>query len=219
MDYTTEYYDMVRQIAAEYRNKYPMVERDDIEQELWVWFAEHPRKLAAWSAEHNQKSLDKLIAKSLRNAAYDYCLKEKARLGGGSYDDYFWYSKEFIKILLPGVLMDNWQRLTAAMSNSGRSTKSPSEAGDWMAYRADIKAAFEKLSEQEQNLVFLYYAQDIDSNELHEQADDQRTTPAATAMAANRALTKMVKYLGGFPPFKDNDYREPVEEHEQHGVE
>ena len=53
-----EYYDMVQQIASEYRNKYNMVDRADIEQELWLWFAEHPNSITRWKAEQDEKSCD-----------------------------------------------------------------------------------------------------------------------------------------------------------------
>jgi len=203
-----DYWDMVQQIASEYRSKYNMVDRADIEQELWLWFAEHPNNIARWKAEQDEKSCDKLIAKSLRNAALDYCVKEKAVAEGYNATDNFWYSKDFVKMLIPGVLTDNWEKLETAMTNMGRSTKAPSESGDWMAYGADIRHAFSKLTEVEQNLVFLFYAQDVDSTQLHEVTDSDRPSVKATAMAANRALNKIVRNLGGFPPFKDDDNEE-----------
>ena len=203
-----DYYDMVQQIASEYRNKYNMVDRADIEQELWLWFAEHPNNIAKWKLEQDEKSCDKLIAKSLRNAALDYCVKEKAVAEGYNATDNFWYSKDFVKMLIPGVLTDNWEKLETAMTNMGRSTKAPSESGDWMAYGADIRDAFAKLDEVEQNLVFLFYAQDVDSTQLHEDTNSERPSAKATAMAANRALNKIVRNLGGFPPYKDEDNEE-----------
>lgn len=207
-----DYYDMVQQIASEYRNKYQMVERSDIEQELWLWFSEHPNNIARWKAEQDTKSCDKLIAKSLRNAALDYCVKEKAVAEGYNPADNFWYSKDFVKMLIPGVLTDNWEKLETAMTNMGRSTKAPSESGDWMAYGADIRNAFSKLDEVEQNLVFLFYAQDVDSTQLHEDTNSERPTAKATAMAANRALNKIVRHLGGFPPYRDDDNEEVTNE-------
>lgn len=200
-----DYFDMVRQVSGEYKNKFKMLERSDIEQELWLWFVQHPRNFKQWTEEYEAKEADKLIARSLRNAALDYCIKEKAQREGYSPSDNFWYTKEFVKMLIPGVLTGNWERMEIALSNMGRSTKSPAESGDWMAHIADIKSAFDKLTEQEQNLVFLFYAQDVDSKELHEVAEDKRGTAKATAMAANRALNKIVRNLGGFPPFKDED--------------
>jgi len=207
-----DYYDMVQQVASEYRRRYSMVERADIEQELWLWFMQHPNNVSKWKAEQDSKSCDKLIAKSLRNAALDYCVKEKSIAESYSYTDNFWYSKEFVKMLIPGVLTDNWEKLETAMSDSGRSTKAPSESGDWMAYGADIRQAFGKLNEVEQNLVFLFYAQEIDSTQLHQVTESERPSVKATAMAANRALNKIVRNLGGFPPYRDNDDEVEYEE-------
>jgi len=170
------------------------------------------RIIARWKAEQDEKSCDKLIAKSLRNAALDYCVKEKAVAEGYNATDNFWYSKDFVKMLIPGVLTDNWEKLETAMTNMGRSTKAPSESGDWMAYGADIRHAFSKLTEVEQNLVFLFYAQDVDSTQLHEVTDSDRPSVKATAMAANRALNKIVRNLGGFPPFKDDDNQEVTDD-------
>lgn len=201
-----EFAGMVQQVAGEYRKKFSMVEKEDIEQELWLWFASHPVKFQDWIENHDEKDSTRLIARSLRNAAHDYCIKEKAIAEGYNSDDNFWYTKEFVKILLPGVLTDNWEKMENALSNMGRSTKAPSESGDWLAHGADIRSAYDKLDEQEQNLVHLFYAQDMDGDELHEQADDKRSTAKATAMAANRALNKMVRHLGGFAPFSDKDY-------------
>ena len=199
------YYDMVQQVASEYRNKYPMVDRKDIEQEIWVWFVEHPNKVRQWTSEHDIRSRDKLVARSLRNAALDYCIKEKAHAEGYHPSDNFWYTKDFVKLLIPGVLTDNWEKLETAMTNMGRGTKALSESGDWMAYGADIRSAFDKLDEVEQNLVFLFYAQDVDSEQLHEEVGGDRPSVKATAMAASRALNKIVKQLGGYPSFKDED--------------
>lgn len=208
VDYITEYTEMVNQIAAEYARMYPMVPRDDIKQQIWLWFVEHPRNLEIYQNEHSPRDSDKLIAKSLRNAAYDFCIKEKAQIEGYNPNDNFWYTKEFVKMLIPGVLTDNWEKLETAMTNMGRSTKAPSESGDWMAYGADIRTAFEKLEERDQNLVFLFYAQDLDSKELQRESNEEHPSPNAAAMAANRALNKIIRYLGGNPPVKDKDYED-----------
>lgn len=204
-DKLSEYTGMVKQVASEYRKKYPMVERDDIEQQLWLWFLEHPNNFNRYTSEFSQKDSDKIIAKCLRNQALNYCINEKAKIEGYNPNDNFWYTKDFVKLLIPGVLIGNWEKLETAMTNMGRSTKAPSESGDWMAFGADIRAAFDKLDEREQNLVFLFYAQDMDASELHEKVSEDRPTAKATAMAANRALNKMVNYLGGFQPTEDSD--------------
>ena len=72
-----QYDNLVANIAYEFGRKFQMVEANDIRQELWLWFLEHPNKVNAWEALDGKQSI-KLIAKSLRNAAKDYCQKQKA---------------------------------------------------------------------------------------------------------------------------------------------
>jgi DNA-directed RNA polymerase specialized sigma subunit len=198
------YRSMVVQIASEYCRKYPMVERQDLEQHLWLWFIEHPVKTKEWLKE-DIKDSDKLFARSLRNAAYDMCVREKAHKEGYSIEDVFWYRKEFVKAMIPAILSDNWQKVENALSTTGRSTKSLEQSDDWMAHVADIRRAFGMLDEKEQNLVFLFYGEEVTSQDLHEQALPEKPSSKAAAMQANRALNKMVRHLGGFPPFKDED--------------
>lgn len=200
-----EYSDMVRQISAEYARRYTMVDSADIAQELWMWFMTHPGKVKEWLKNEEKKESDKLFARSLRNRAEDFCQREKARSVGYEYDDVFWYNKEFVKTLIPAVLSDDWKRIEASLEGGSNNPKPVSEAGDWMAYAADIRKAFQKLSEEEQNLVFLFYAQDVDSGTLHEQAAPERPSARAAAMAANRALNKIIKNLGGFSPRLERD--------------
>jgi hypothetical protein len=205
-DFYSGYIFMVKQIAGEFGRKYPMVEREDVQQELWVWFAEHPLKLESWTKEHEDSNdVDKLVARSLRNAALDYCLKEKAIKSGYDPSDNFFYDKQFIKIMIPAVLSDDWSKIANTLSTTGRSTKALSESGDWMAFSADIKSAFDKLSLEEQVYIELYYGEEYTGTELVEATKSQSSDKAAI-MKANRALNKMVRLLGGTKPFKDNDY-------------
>lgn len=209
-----EYTGMVNQIVSEYRRKYPMVEREDLAQALWLWFVEHPNKVREWKNMESQKDSDKMFAKSLRNAAYDMCLREKAHREGYSFEDVFWYRKEFVKAMIPAILSDNWQKIETALSSTGRSTKSLAESDDWMAHVSDIRRAFSLLDEKEQNLIFLFYGEDLDSQQLHEQALPEKPSSRAAAMQANRALNKMVRKLGGFPPFTDRDEVDVQQEEE-----
>jgi DNA-directed RNA polymerase specialized sigma subunit len=205
-DFYDGYNLMVKQIAAEFGRKYPMVEREDVQQELWLWFAEHPVKLDSWNKEHeDSKDVDKLVARSLRNAALDYCLKEKAIKSGYDPSDNFFYDKQFIKVMIPAVLSDDWSKIANTLSTGGRSTKALAESGDWMAFSADVKSAFDKLNDREQILVDLYYGQELTGTELVD-AMKSDTTDKAIMMQANRALNKMVRLVGGTKPFKDEDY-------------
>lgn len=197
-----DYDPMVHQISAEYSRKYRMVNKEDIKQELWVWFATHQRKMGEW-ADHEIKDREKLVAKSLRNAAYDFCLKEKASIEGYNPEDVFFYKKEFIKLLLPAVINSDWARIENSLSLTGKAPKAVAEANDWLAYSADIKNALGKLDPKERTLVEEFYGHDMDGTTLHTQILPEKSTARAAMMQANRALNKMVRNLGGFAPYYD----------------
>jgi hypothetical protein len=58
----------------------------------------------------------------------------------------------------------------------------------------------------------MFYANDVDADTLHKELGEERPSAKATQMAANRAINKMVNYLGGFAPRKDYDYEVKDEE-------
>jgi len=209
-----KYAPMVKRIAAQYANRYRMVDVEDVRQELWLWFASHPNKTNEW-LQKDVKDADPLFARSLRNAAHDYCVKEKANVEGYNAEDNFWYTKDFIKLMLPATLSDDWKRVEVFASEV-KGSKSPAESGDWMAYSADIKKAYKyALSDKEKALVLMFYANDVDADTLHKELGEERPSAKATQMAANRAINKMVNYLGGFAPRKDNDYEIKDEDEEE----
>ena len=83
-----EYELLVSSLASEYFRKYPMVEPADIRQTLWMWFVTHPVKYTEWS-KLPAKDKEKLIAKSLRNAALKHCEKEKSTKVGYELADLY----------------------------------------------------------------------------------------------------------------------------------
>lgn len=205
-----DYAYLVARIANIYARRFKGVDINDIRQELWLWFASHPNKVNSWIAEKEPKEVASLFARSLHNAAKDYCLKEKAIIEGFNVNDYFWYSKDFIKLLLPAVLSDDWKKVEA-FSSEVKAQKSPAESGDWMAYSADIKKAYDRaLNDKERALVLMFYGNDVDGETLHKELGGDRPSARATQMAANRAINKMVDYLGGGRPYRDYDI-EPSE--------
>lgn len=199
-----QYEPMVYRISNEYSRKFRTVDRDDIVQEVWMWFLTHPNKVKEWMSVPFKQS-EKLFARSLRNAAMTYCVKEKAKIEGYHVDDLFWYSKDFIKELLPAVLSEDWKRIQESFDGNGggSSSKPVNESGDWMAYAADIRLAYMALSEDDRQLVDLFYVNDVNGQTLMDATE--RPTIRAAEMAANRAVGKMVKFLGGDRPRIEND--------------
>lgn len=201
------YEPMVRRISAEFRRKFQMVDADDIAQELWIWFLTHPGKTRAWMAMPTNES-DKIFARSLRNCAMGFCVKEKAKLAGFEVSDNFWYTKDFIKQLLPSVISEDWKRVQASFEGGVGGTRPANESGDWMAYAVDVRRAYNALTDADRLLVDIYYVNDTNGEALR--AATERPTDKAAEMAANRVLAKMVRYLGGERPQlrPDEDYKE-----------
>ena len=203
MNYLEEYGELVQQLSAEYARRYNMIERDDIRQELWLWFVAHPRKYKEWS-ELEQKDRDKLIAKSLRNAALKYCEKEKARKSGYDSSDLYYYDVSVVEAFLPSIIAGTYAIPVSIQDlNAKFGSGSLSEGNNWLTLRSDIMGAFEKLSDAKQNILRLRFS--IDSPDWSLLAKDMDSTPDGARMKVQRAMNSLVKNLGGWRPYHDED--------------
>ena len=206
MNYIEEYNDLVQTLASEYSRKYSMIERDDIGQELWVWFVGHPRKYKEWSALE-QKDRDKLIAKSLRNAALKYCEKEKAKKVGYDTGDLYYYDVSVVEAFLPTIIAESYEMPTK-IKDLGNSVKAGevSDGMNWLILRSDIAAAYYKLPEAKQNILRLRFS--VEQPDWATLAKDMDSTPDGARMKVQRSLNSLVKNLGGWRPYHDKDSQE-----------
>ena len=203
MNYIEEYNELVQTLAAEYAKRYTMVERDDIGQELWVWFVGHPRKYKEWS-ELEQKDRDKLIAKSLRNAALKFCEKEKARKIGYDMSDLYYYDVSVIEVFLPSIIGESYEIPTKIKDLGGTvKTSEISDGNNWLSLRSDIAAGYYKLSEAKQNILRLRFS--IEQPDWTLLAKEMDSTPDGARMKVQRAIGSLIKHLGGWRPQTDED--------------
>lgn len=206
MNYIEEYNQLVQQLAAEYAKRYTMLERDDIGQELWVWFVSHPRKYKEWSALE-QKDRDKLIAKSLRNAALKYCEYQKARKIGYDVSDLYYYDVSVVEAFLPSIIGETYEIPTKIQDlNAKFGSGAASDGNNWLSLRSDIASAFYKLSEQKQNILRLRFS--VDSPDWTMLSKEMESTPDGARMKVQRALNSLVKHLGGWKPYHEQDNQE-----------
>jgi RNA polymerase sigma factor (sigma-70 family) len=204
------YEGMVGAIAYEYSRKFHMCDTDDIRQELWVWFMEHPNKVSTWNLK-DQKDSDKLIARSLRNAAKDYCQREKARAVGYKVEDNYYYDREVVELLLPAVLRKDLN--APAMTELGftKAKKVASEGGNWFAMVADIDRALSRLTQEQLSIIYLRFGDGCDNITLSKELG---ITEDASRMRVNRAINNLLNFLGGTRPRRERDYtEEEVNEH------
>jgi len=201
---TDKYDNMVSAIAYEFSRKFHMCDTDDIRQELWVWFLEHPNKVKVWEELEGKQSV-KLVARSLRNAAKDYCQREKARSAGYKVDDNYYYDREVVEILLPAVLRKDLN--APAMTELGftKAKKVASEGGNWFAMMADIERALVRLTQEQLTIVYLRFGDGCDNASL---ATELAISEDAARMRVNRAVNNLLNFLGGSRPRKEWDYTE-----------
>jgi hypothetical protein len=206
MNYIDEYNDLVQTLASEYTRKYSMLERDDIAQELWVWFVGHPRKYKEWSALE-QKDKDKLIAKSLRNAALKFCEREKSKKVGYDSSDLYYYDISVVEAFLPSIIAGTYGIPASIQDlNAKFGSGSLSDGNNWLALRSDIHAAYSKLSTPKQHTLQLRFS--IDSPDWVLLSKEMDSTPDGARMKVQRALNSLIKNLGGWKPYRDEDTQE-----------
>jgi hypothetical protein len=209
--YLTEYDALVASLAVEYHRKYPMVETLDIQQVLWLWFITHPTKLSEWSAL-DQKDKDKLIAKSLRNAAVKFCEKEKSKTVGYELLDLYYYDSTVVEAFLPSIISESYEIPIKIKDLNFKFSKSEavSDGNNWLVLRSDIANAFYKLTEAKQNVLRIRFS--TENNEWNLIAKDLKTTPDGARMKVQRAINSLIRNLGGWRPYQDEDVSQTEQE-------
>jgi DNA-directed RNA polymerase specialized sigma24 family protein len=198
---------IVDSVASEYQLKFK-IDIQDIKQNLYQWFVEHPNKLDTWEAI-GEKDAKNLIYRSLRNQALDYCQAWKAKTGGYETSDLFFYQADMIEALLPSVLRGEIN-LAHKLNLGGTARPSaPSEGGNMMAMMIEIDAGFWKLGKEDRKLLFLRYSESMDFQAI---ADEMALPSEDTARMRNkRAIKKLINKVGGFKPYRDDDLPENSE--------
>jgi RNA polymerase sigma factor (sigma-70 family) len=199
-----EYDLLVSSLAQEYSRKYSIVETADVKQILWMWFVTHPNKYTEWS-KLPPKDKEKLIAKSLRNAALKYCEQEKARKFGYDMVDLYYYDPSVIEAFLPSILADTYEIPSKILDLNFKFGKSGevTDGNNWLVLRSDIEKAFNKLAEAKQNILRLRFT--TDNYEWNELAKELNTSADGARMRVTRAINSLIRILGGWRTFTDTD--------------
>ena len=202
---------IVDAVGSEYHRKFN-IDTEDIRQILFQWFVEHPNKLNTWEAI-GEKDAKNLIYRSLRNQALDYCQAWKAKSGGYETSDLFYYEGDMVEALLPSVIrgeMNITQKLNLA---GGGRPSAPSEGGNLMAMMIEIDAGYWKLPKDDRKLLFLRYAETMDFGDI---ATEMELGSEDTArMRHKRAIRKLINKIGGFKPYRDEDFESTNQEEDK----
>ena len=199
-----EYDLLVSSLASEYSRKYAMLEAEDIRQILWMWFVTHPIKYKEWS-KLPAKDKEKLIAKSLRNAALKYCEKEKSNKSGYDMSDLYYYDSSVVEAFLPSILADSYEIPTKIKDLNFQfgKTGEVTDGTNWLVLRSDIQKAYNKLAEAKQNILRLKFT--TDNSEWNDLAKELNTSADGARKRVERAVNSLVKILGGWRAYNDVD--------------
>jgi len=208
-----EYNLLVSTLAMEYSRKYSIIETADIRQILWMWFVTHPNKYIEWS-KLPPKDKEKLIAKSLRNAALKYCEQEKARKFGYDMVDLYYYDSSVVEAFLPSILADSYEIPTKIKDLNFQFGKSGevTDGNNWLVLRSDIEKAFNQLTEAKQNILRLRFT--TDNSEWSELAKELNTSADGARKRVERAVNSLIRNLGGWRTYNDTDNLDVKEEDE-----
>jgi DNA-directed RNA polymerase specialized sigma24 family protein len=212
-EWVQEYDLLVSTLGMEYSRKYSIVEPSDIKQILWMWFVTHPNKYTEWS-KLPPKDKEKLIAKSLRNAALKYCEQEKARKFGYDMVDLYYYDASVVEAFLPSILADSYEIPTKIKDLNFQFGKSGevTDGNNWLVLRSDIEKAYNQLAEAKQNILRLRFT--TDNSEWSELAKELNTSADGARKRVERAVNSLIRNLGGWRTYNDVDNLDVKEEDE-----
>jgi DNA-directed RNA polymerase specialized sigma24 family protein len=178
-----------------------------------MWFVTHPNKYTEWS-KLPPKDKEKLIAKSLRNAALKYCEQEKARKFGYDMVDLYYYDASVVEAFLPSILADSYEIPTKIKDLNFQFGKSGevTDGNNWLVLRSDIEKAYNQLAEAKQNILRLRFT--TDNSEWSELAKELNTSADGARKRVERAVNSLIRNLGGWRTYNDVDNLDVKEEDE-----
>jgi DNA-directed RNA polymerase specialized sigma24 family protein len=183
-------------IASYLKRSYPMVDREDILQEIWVWVYSHTEKVEEYQdgTEHGRNKL----LKAMRNSGIKFCQDEKARILGYRPEDNYYYDLPTIRDTLTKIWDEEaWIYPPQPDEQARVKNRAPNEGGNYLATLADVSRVVALLSLEEQRLLRDHYHLGLSSAEL---GGTLGITPGAVDGRLGRLTRKVQRLLGGERP-------------------
>jgi len=119
--------------------------------------------------------------------------------------DLYYYDATVIEAFMPSIISESYEMPAKIKDLNFKAVKSdPSNDGNnWLVLRSDIATAFYRLTEAKQNVLRIRFS--TDNNEWSLIAKDLKTTPDGARMKVQRAINSLIRNLGGWRPFADED--------------
>lgn len=175
-----------------------LVSTDELVAEANLWMVSHIEKVVLWKEQGTHGK------NKLRNACRQYCLnivaKERRRRSALQPGDLHYYTPAMVRELLPVIWdQDDWVSGQHTESHEAKAPARPSEGNNRLAMIIDVRAAFFDLKIEDQYLIACIYRDNRTWASLAEQYEVHERT---IRRREERAVDRMVEFLGGEPPWK-----------------
>jgi len=180
----------------------------DLSQELYVFALSRAKQLneELTEAEANSKEeyswQQRKIAARFRRAAERAARKEKAASSGYLATDEYFYDTTQIAQLLPAALQfdEEGALLVEQIEEGPKAPKAPAEGGNLLAMVVDIRAAYEQLELDDQQLLEQRYGSS--PMLLKDMAIAWKVSDSQIDRRIQSALRKLIDNLGGESPYQ-----------------
>jgi len=200
--------DLVSAVAGSIARKFKgWVERDDLKQELYLWFIGRQDQYTDQLNEENKEKREhneRRLAYQMRRIAEKYARREKARKAGYHITDEVFYDTATIARLMPSILQSVIEGTVLEQAqdliNDGQPRKqpAPSEGGNLLAILIDVKKSYLKLEEEDKTILRMRY---YDNNTLQEIAQYLEVAVSTADRRCTSALRRLQDKLGGDTPW------------------
>lgn len=178
----------------------------DFHQELALWMIDKANMLAEKREELGDEEFTRWLERCLENESKDYAVDVKAQALGYERHDLHFYTKGELSFLLDCVF--DKQKWLEPPQSEGRSTKAPSEGGNWIATLADVSQGFDQLPQADKILLREFHQFGHRNVDL---AEAYGVTEATMSSRHTRSINRLLKKLGGSAPrpMRPGDTRDP----------
>lgn len=210
--------DRIPKAAREANRRFPLVSQDDFEQEMWLRALASSERFARLLAEDKPE----LIWHELKRAGHRYGMQDDrdrrarkaAAEGYNTYDELF-YTPQMLGHLLSELIESEWDlpfamdRATKGLDLTGVRVQAGGDTHDsfmdYLALLTDVKAAFERLSQYQQDILTTWFSEGTDEEaakwDREAIAGSMGITYDALRFRKDRAVKALIRELGGESPY------------------
>lgn len=183
----------IKQVAGNVARNFPSyVEADDITSDLWVWFLENEYSVAKMIRD-NAESWGAMLYGTMVRVASTRAIQIEADTHGYSPEDLYYYTTPVVRELLKDAFdYENWQSFQSFGDGQPKS-KRQSATSDRVDMLIDVKSAVEKLSIDQQELIYWRFEHSLEYEHI---AEALEISEEAARKRVERAVGAVRKILG-----------------------